>query len=310
MHFHTDQKDKSPERYEVTMAKRVPTQIVIAAFHSEESATAAAELLLDATEGEEGLVCTNVAIITQDANAKIKVRELGKVTKLQGAASGGVSGGLIGGLVGGACCLLLGPAGIAAGAAYGAAAGAGTGAVVGGVGASMVESMDEDKLNKLGSVLGPGNSAIVIVLDEVVVSKAEWDSMTEVRETRDAIFKQMAYKIDETLKSNEDIAYHFAVAEDGMAATRVIVGAEAANVTSFLLTPEGAMAGQATGTAEGVSVEAVAATAEGIVRGRAAITDDAIVYEAVAADEVDAVRKAGFIVPTEDGGVAIVEAST
>lgn len=64
--------------------KRVPTQIVVAAYHKEDEAEKTLENLVEAMANEQ-IVCTNIAIAKRNAKGKVKVKELGKagITKVR-----------------------------------------------------------------------------------------------------------------------------------------------------------------------------------------------------------------------------------
>lgn len=61
----------------MALYKRVPTQIVVAAYHKEDGAEKALVNLIEAM-ADEAIVCTNVAIATKNDKGKVKVKELGK----------------------------------------------------------------------------------------------------------------------------------------------------------------------------------------------------------------------------------------
>lgn len=57
--------------------KRVPTQIIVAAYHKEDGAENALQNLVDAMK-DEAIVCTNIAVAKRNAKGKVHVKELGK----------------------------------------------------------------------------------------------------------------------------------------------------------------------------------------------------------------------------------------
>lgn len=59
----------------MALYKRVPTQIVVAAYHEEDGAEKALANLIEAM-ADEAIVCTNVAIATKNDKGKVKVKEL------------------------------------------------------------------------------------------------------------------------------------------------------------------------------------------------------------------------------------------
>lgn len=268
------------------MAKRLATQVVIAAFQDEEAVDRIEKMVCDAEWDSKQIICTNMAKAKKDVAGQMTVKELGKPSDAKAAAAGGTIGGLLGGL----SLFLLGPAGAAAGAAAGGA----TGAAIAGYANHQVEGLDKDKLNKLGSALKPGTSAIVLVFDEVLVSKAEYEKELEIfKESTDALVDIIASKIKENLEAGNDIAFQVAIAEDGMAASRFVVGEEAVNIRNLVLTPESVSAAEMTATEKGVATEAVIATPEEVVTARTVLTSSICAYEVTAVTEDAAVYEAG-----------------
>lgn len=254
------------------MAK-VPTQIVIAAFHEEEAAGQAADALKEAKKQHQ-LYYRNVAVIRKDEKGKVKVKETGDMSAGHGAGIGAVVGGLFG--------ILAGPAGLAAGAA--------AGAVIGGAGAGLSDAgLDNKRLARIGDVLQPGNSAIIAVFEEVRVDKA---TMKEVDKDLEEVVYGLSTNIGDTLRAGQDVAYVFAVTEEGVVAERMAVGEEVADIQKLVITEEGVAAGQAIVTEEGVAYEVAASTEDeaayeaGVVTEEgAAVVDAYATSEDTAADE-------------------------
>ena len=272
------------------MAKRIPLQIFVGAFRDED-AVDAIEKVISSEEWESNkIVCTNLAIAKKDYDGEMKVKELGHPSSLQSAAVGGVVGGLIGGL----SMLLLGPAGVMAGASAGGTAGA----ALAGYGASKIEGMDKDKLNKFGNALEPGSSGIVLVFDEVVVNKADFDEeIAAYKESTDALVELMSEKISDNLKKGNAIAYHLVFCEDGLEGIRTIVGPEALQIAKIVLTPEGFAGAQATATDTSLNFRAVGVTPDAMAAGHARLTSSVCVYEVAAVESDKAVHEAGVAVP-------------
>lgn len=268
------------------MAKRIPLQLVIAAFQSEEAADGVEKAIAEAEFDSKQAIVTNMAVAKKDASGAMTVKELGHPSALQAAKAGG----LVGGLLGGASMILLGPLGIAAGASAGGA----TGAALAHYGASQIEGMDKDKLAKFGNALEPGCSGAVLVFDEVIVSQADYQqAMTEYKESTDALLEQMSAKISENLKAGNAIAYHLAFGEDGMVGHRMIVGPDAAKIAEIVLTPEGLAAAEVSSTETSIRVNAAEVTPEGMAAARARLTSSVCAYEVAVATEDAAVYEAG-----------------
>ena len=251
------------------MAK-VPTQVVIAAFHEEAAAGQVADALKQAKKQHQ-LYYRNVAVIRKDEKGKVKVKETGDM-------SGGPGAG-VGALIGGAFGLFAGPAGLAAGAA--------AGAVIGGAGAALIDSgLDNKRLKQIGDVLQPSNSAIIAVFEEVKIDRK---TMKEVNQDLQEVVYNLSTDIGDTLRGGQDVAYVFAVAEEGVVAKRAAVGEEAADIEGLLITEEGVVVGQAVATEEGVAYEVAAAT------------EDKAAYEAgVVTEEGEAVVDAYVAVEGEE----------
>ena len=255
------------------MAK-LPTQIVIAAFHEEEAAGQVADALKEAKH-EHKLYYRNVAVIRKDEKGKVKVKETGDMSAGPGAGVGAVIGGAFG--------LLAGPAGLAAGAA--------AGAVIGGAGAALIDSgLSNKRLKQIGDVLQPSNSAVIAVFEEVKVDKA---TMKEVNKDLAEVVYGLSTDIGETLRAGKDVAYVFAVTEEGVVAERMAAGEDAADIQALIATEEGVTVGRAVATEEGVAYEVASAT------------EDEAAYEAgVATEEGTAVVDAYATADGEEAAAA------
>ena len=133
----------------------VPVQVVIAAFKDENTASEALKALKQARN--QGLIkIVDAAVLRKDEKGKLHIKETADMGGGKGAVIGGVAGGVIG--------LLAGPVGWAA---LG-------GAVIGGLAAKLKDGgFKDERLKKLGEGLGPGNSAIVAVVEHTWVREVE-----------------------------------------------------------------------------------------------------------------------------------------
>jgi uncharacterized membrane protein len=180
--------------------------------------------------------------VRKNADGKVKIKETGDMGAAPGAGIGAVAGGALG--------LLAGPPGLVAGAA--------AGAVIGGIGAALHDAgIPDERLEEIGDVLAPGNSAFIGIFDEVRVDK---ETMKEIDQSTAEAVEALAADIGTTLQGGQDVAYVFAVTEEGVVARREAVGEEAADVEALVVTAEGAVAGKAVVTEEGVAYEVAAAT--------------------------------------------------
>ena len=195
----------------MALYKRVPTQILIAAYHKEDGAQNALMNLVEAMMDEQ-IVCTNVAVARMDAKGRVRVKELGKPGFVKGLVGGGAHGKAAGAALGGAALSLLGPIGVGVGAVTGGLAGGALGsvqgAVIGSIGKLTVEGMDKDRLKGLGSALQPSTSALIAVFSEVVVSKHKFKSELKKHQDLDDMVELMDADITEKLRNNLDVAYH------------------------------------------------------------------------------------------------------
>jgi uncharacterized membrane protein len=199
-----------------------------------------ADALKEAKKQNE-LYYRNVAVIRKDKAGKVKVQETGDMSAGPGAG--------IGALIGGAFGLLAGPAGLAAGST--------AGAVIGGTGAALIDSgLDNKRLEQIGDVLQPGNSAVIAVFEEVKVDKT---TMKEVNQDLAEVVTNLSTNISDTLRAGQDVAYLFAVTEDGIVASRMATGEEAADIQTLVAGQEGTVVGQAVAVEDGMAYEVAAA---------------------------------------------------
>ncbi|KPK12199.1 MAG: hypothetical protein AMJ56_05145 [Anaerolineae bacterium SG8_19] len=248
------------------MAK-VPTQVAIAAFHEEAAAGQVADALKEAKKQGQ-LYYRNVAVIRKDEKGKVKVKETGDLSGGPGAGVGAVIGGAVG--------LFAGPAGLAAGAA--------AGAVIGGAGAALIDSgLDNKRLKQIGDVLQPSNSAIIAVFEEVKIDKT---TMKEVNQDLQEVVYNLSTDIGDTLRAGQDVAYVFAVTEEGIVAQRRAAGEEAADIQALVITPEGAAVGAAVATEEGVAYKVGAVTDDEAAVQAGVVTEEGAVVATAAAEDV------------------------
>jgi uncharacterized membrane protein len=249
---------------------QVPVAIVVAAFHDEEAGGQVADAVKEAKHQGQ-LSYKNLAVIRKDVEGKVKIKETGDMGGGVGAAIGAVAGGALG--------LLAGPAGLAAGAA--------AGAIIGGAGAALHDAgIPDERLEMLGDVLGPGNSAFIGIFEQVKVDK---ETMEAIDQTAAEAVEAMAADIKDTLEGGQDVAYALAVTPEGVVAKRGAVGDAAADIQGLVITSEGVVAGAAVATEEGVAYEVVAATEdEAAAEAGVATEEGAAVVDAYATAEEEA----------------------
>ena len=248
----------------------VPVQIVVAAFQDEMAADQVADQL-KAAQSAGQLSYKNLAVVRKNPEGKVKIKETGDMSFGPGAGIGAVVGGALG--------LFAGPAGLVAGAA--------AGGVIGGSAAALRDSgIPDERLEQFGDVLKPGNSAFVGIFEQVKVDK---EVMKEIDQTIAEVVESMASDIAATLDAGQDVAYAFAVTEEGVVAKRAAVGDEAADIQGLVVTAEGVVAGQAAATEEGVAYEMAAATEDEVAYEAGVVTEEgAAVVDAYAEVEDEA----------------------
>jgi uncharacterized membrane protein len=253
----------------------VPVQVVVAAFQEERSADQALYELKQAKWA--GLIgIQNAAVLRRDQKNKLHIKETGDWGGGKGAAAGAVLGGFVG--------LLAGPVGW-----LGL-----TGAVIGGLAAKLRDSGFSDaRLKKLGEALQPGTSAIVAVIEHKWVDELE-KQMQEAG--ADVMTERVSADIAAQLEAGREVAYTALSTQDALAARRVATGEDATDVSGFVLTADGLVAGEVVATEAGVAAHRLVATEEGVAE------------EAMVATEEGAVA-AGYVA-TEDGAVGGVAVAT
>jgi len=221
----------------------VPVQVVVAAFKDEASASEALKALKQARN--EGLIkIVDAAVLRKDADGKLHIKE----TADMGGGKGAVIGGVLGGVVG----VLAGPIGWAA---LG-------GAVIGGLAAKMHDGgFKDERLKKLGEGLGPGNSAIVAVVELTWVKQVE-KAMADAG--ADAVTAEISADIAQQLQAGGEVAYTALATGDALATSRVATSEEKVEVTNTVT------------TAEGTYVEGAVATKDKVVAGAAMITSEGV----------------------------------
>ncbi|NTU79156.1 MAG: DUF1269 domain-containing protein, partial [Chloroflexales bacterium] len=139
------------------MAEKTPTQLVVASFASEDGADSAVEAVKQVLK-EKHVKVREAAVIRNDANGKLHIRERGDLRAGGGAASGAAIGAAVG--------LFGGP--------LGALVGGATGAAIGGLTAKLRDTgVPEERIKAIGAALAPGTSALVGMVEESLVGEVE-----------------------------------------------------------------------------------------------------------------------------------------
>jgi uncharacterized membrane protein len=218
----------------------VPVELIVAAFKDEQSAKSALEELKKAKK--EGLIAVEgAAVLRKDAKGKLHISETEDIGGGKGAAFGGVVGAGIG-LIAGAA--LAAPLAI--------------GALVGGLASKLRDSgFSNERLEKLGSSLTPGSSAIVAVVEHTWVQKVE-DALAEAG--ADALTEQIGADIADQLEKGHQVAYDALVSNEGLMASRVAGGDDEIDASSVLVDDSGLTASQFVATESGFVVRAADVT--------------------------------------------------
>ncbi len=231
----------------------VPIQVVIAAFEDEKAADEALRELKEAKWA--GLIgIQNAAVLRRDKKNKLHIKETGDWGGGKGAAAGAVLGGFIG--------ILAGPIGW-----LGL-----TGAVIGGLAAKLRDSgFSDERLKKLGEALKPGTSAIVAVIEHTWVAELE-NEMAEAG--ADVMVEELSADIAAQLEAGREVAYTALSTSDAVAVKRTAVGEDEAEVSGFVLTEDGMVAGEAVITEEGLVAHRIVATDEGVAEQAIVATEE------------------------------------
>ena len=219
----------------------VPVQVVVAAFKDETTASEALKALKEAQK--QGLIkIVDAAVLKKDMDGKLRIKE----TADMGGGKGAVIGGVLGGVIG----VLAGPVGWAVVG----------GAVIGGLAAKLHDGgFKDERLKKLGEGLGPGNSAIVAVVEHVWVRQVE-KAMADAG--AQAVTEEISADIAKQLQEGGEVAYTAIATGDAVATSRVATSDAKTEVTNTV------------STAEGTYIEGARVTKDEVVAGAAVVTKD------------------------------------
>jgi uncharacterized membrane protein len=136
------------------MAAKIPAHVLIASFRFETAAGDALTRLENAAK-TQGLGIHNAAVLKVNDEGKLSIKETADMTGRKGAVVGGVVGGVIG-ILGSTVLLPLG-----------------IGVAVGGLAAKLRDSgFPNQKLEDIGSRVQPGDSLLIVAVDEKAVEPA------------------------------------------------------------------------------------------------------------------------------------------
>jgi uncharacterized membrane protein len=164
----------------------VPVQVIVAAFNDLNGASQALKSLKEAKK-ERLIEIEDAAVLTKDADGKVKIKETADMRAGKGATIGAIAGGVVG--------LLAGPVGWAA---LG-------GGVIGGLAAKLHDSgFPDDRLRQLAEGLTPNSSALVAVIDHRWVADLEREL---ARQGADVVTEGLRDDIAAQLKEGGGIVY-------------------------------------------------------------------------------------------------------
>jgi hypothetical protein len=107
--------------------------------------------------------------------------------------------------------------------------------------------------------LQPGTSAIVAVIEHKWVADLEKE-MSEAG--AEVMTEEISADIAAQLEAGREVAYTALSTQDAFAARRTSVGEDYADVSGFVLTEDGLVAGEAVATEEGVAARQMVSTPE------------------------------------------------
>jgi uncharacterized membrane protein len=177
----------------------VPVQVIVAAFTDFNGASKALKQLQEA-KSDALIGIEDAAVITKDANGKVKIKETADMRAGKGATIGAVAGGVVG--------LLAGPVGWAA---------LGGGAL-GGLAAKMRDGGFPDaRLKQLGEGLTPNSSMLVAVIEHQWVADMEREL---AEQGADLATQALSDDIARQLKAGGNVVYTVVDTGDAVVAER------------------------------------------------------------------------------------------
>jgi uncharacterized membrane protein len=228
----------------------VPVQVVVAAFKDENTASQALKALKQARN--QGLIkIVDAAVLRKDEKGKLHIKETADMGGGKGAVIGGIAGAVVG--------VLVGPIGWAA---LG-------GAAIGGLAAKLHDGgFKDERLKKLGEGLGPGNSAIIAVVEHTWVREVE-KQMAEAG--ADVVTEQISADIAQQLQAGGEVAMTAVATSEAVMTGRLAASDAKVEMSDTVI------------TAEAVYTEKVVATKDEVVAGAAVVTNEGMAVGVVEA---------------------------
>ena len=224
----------------------------------------------------------DAAVITQDAQGKVKYHETGDMSTGKGAGIGALVGGVIG--------ILAGPAGVVVGAGAGAAIGAAFAAHDGG--------FKNENLQTIGMALKPNTSAVAVITSHDFLKAMQQQVPIEDIRT---VVGNLAAELSTQLAAGKCVAIGLLLTPDGLAIKEIAADETSTQVVGAVITADAVVVGAAVATADGAAYEVVAATADGAVGEAGEVTDEgAVVVDAVAVPDAPAADAAPSAADTKE----------
>lgn len=262
--------DQQAAASQAVTAQAVPAVgFLVMAFTDVTAADQALDAMKDAKQQQQ-FYFEDAAVITQDAQGKVKYHETGDMGVGKGAGIGALVGGVLG--------VLGGPAGVALGAGAGAAIGAAFAAHDGG--------FKNENLQTVGLALMPNTSAIAVITSHDFLKAMQ--QQVPIEDIRTAVGK-LAAELSAQLAAGKCVAIGMLLTPDGLGIKEIAADETSTQVVGAVITADAVAAGAAVVTAEGAAYEVVVATAEGAVGEAGVITDEgAEIVDVVATPAPDA----------------------
>jgi len=232
-------------------------------------ATAADQALdaMKAAKSQQTFYFEDAAVITQDAQGKVKYHETGDMGTGKGAGIGALVGGVIG--------ILAGPAGVVVGT--------GAGAAIGAAFAAHDSGFKNDNLQTIGLELKPSTSAVAVITSHDFLKAIQQQVAIEDIRT---VVSNLAAELSAQLAAGKCVAIGLLLTPDGLGIKEIAADETSTQVVGAVITGDASVAGAAVATADGVAYQVVAATADGAVGEAGVVTDEgAVVVDAVALPE-------------------------
>ena len=227
---------------------------LVVAFTDVTAADQALDAMKDAKKQQQ-FYFEDAAVITQDAQGKVKYHETGDMSTGKGAGIGALVGGVIG--------ILGGPAGVVVGAGAGAAVGAAIGAAD--------KGFKNESLGTIGVALMPGTSAVAVITSHDFLKAVQQQvSVEDIR----TVVSNLAAELSAQLAAGKCVAIGILLTPDGLGIKEIAADETSAQVVGAVITPDAVVAGAAVVTADGAAYDVAAATAEGVAEEAGVATDE------------------------------------